>query len=473
MKKYVLTLTAITSLVIGGCATQASLGEASPQAVMKHFPEHNVHEYQLMNGLKVIVKEDHRAPVMVSQVWYKVGSSYEYGGITGVSHVLEHMMFKGTESLGPNQFSKIIAENGGRENAFTGRDYTAYFQTMEKSRLPVSFKLEADRMRNLILDPEEFKKEVQVVMEERRMRTEDNPQRITYEQFTASAYVNSPYHAPVIGWMNDLENMDIKDLADWYRMWYAPNNATLVVVGDVNHSEVFKQAEKYFGDLQPSDLAKRKPRREVEQKGERRVTVKAPAQLPYVIMGYKTPTVVTAEEAWEPYALDVMAAILDGGNSARFARNLVRGSQVAAGVGAGYDAFTPRQELFTFSGTPSKGQTLNDLEKAIKQEIDKLKKKTVSADELKRVKAQVVASKVYERDSVFYQAMSIGMFETTGLNWQLAEQYVDNVKAVTPEQIQKVAKKYFIDDYLTVAELDPQPIDTSKPVRRGGASHGR
>jgi zinc protease len=256
-------------------------------------------------------------------------------------------------------------------------------------------------------------------------------------------------------------------------MWYAPNNATLVVVGDVDHRDVFRQAEKYFGDIEPSILAKRKPRKEVEQRGERRITVKAPAQLPYVIMGYKTPSVATSDAEWEPYALDVMSAILDGGNSARFAKNLVRGSQVAAGVGAGYDAFTPRKELFTFSGTPSQGHSLKDLEKSIKKEIDKLKTQQVSTEELKRVKAQVVAAKVYERDSVFYQAMSIGMFETTGLNWQLAEQYVDKIEAVTPEQIQQVAKKYFIDDYLTVAELDPQPIDVTKAARRGGVAHAR
>lgn len=457
--------------MLGACATQTAIEGTLPRAVMKHFPEHNVHEYQLTNGLKVIVKEDHRAPVMVSQVWYKVGSSYESGGATGVSHVLEHMMFKGTEKLGPNEFSRIIAENGGRENAFTGRDYTAYFQQMEKSRLRVSFQHEADRMRNLLLNPEEFKKEIKVVMEERRMRTEDDPQSLTYEAFNAAAYVNSPYHAPIIGWMDDLENMNVDDLADWYRMWYAPNNATIVVAGDVNHKEVFDLAERYFGELEPSQVADRKPRVEVDQRGERRVKIKAPAQLPYIMMGYKTPTVATAEEKWEPYALDVLAAILDGGNSARFSRNLVRGSQVAAGVGAGYNLFAPRTELFTFSGTPSQGRSLDDLEKAIKNEIKKLQEKMVDQAELDRVKAQVVAGKVYERDSVFYQAMSIGQLETVGLNWMLGENYADNIKAVTPEQIRAVASKYLNSDTLTVAELDPQAIGNAKPARRTRSAH--
>ena len=224
-----------------------------------------VHEYQLDNGLKLIVKEDHRAPVMVSQVWYKVGSSYEHDGITGVSHVLEHMMFKGTSAHPAGEFSRIIAENGGSENAFTSRDYTAYFQTMEKSRLPVSFELEADRMRNLVIPEQEFLKEVQVVMEERRMRTEDNPQSLTYEQFNATAYVNSPYRIPVIGWMDDLESMHVEDLKSWYRKWYAPNNATVVVVGDVDPDQVYALAKKYFGPLKPSEIEPAKPSRKAEK----------------------------------------------------------------------------------------------------------------------------------------------------------------------------------------------------------------
>ncbi len=195
--------------------------------------ENTLRETTLDNGLRVIVKEDHRAPVMVSQVWYKVGSSYENDGITGVSHVLEHMMFKGTPKRPAGEFSRIIAANGGRENAFTGQDYTAYFQQMEKSRLKVSFELEADRMRNLLLQPAEFAKEIKVVMEERRLRTDDEPQSLTQEQFTAAAFVNSPYRHPIIGWMDDLENLRTEDLREWYQKWYAPNNATVVVVGDV------------------------------------------------------------------------------------------------------------------------------------------------------------------------------------------------------------------------------------------------
>ena len=431
-----------------------------------------IHEYKLENGLKLIVKEDHRAPIMVSQVWYKVGSSYEHDGITGVSHVLEHMMFKGTKAVPSGEFSQIISENGGRENAFTSQDYTAYFQTMEKSRLPVSFELEADRMRNLTIPDKEFLKEVQVVMEERRMRTEDNPQSLTYEQFNATAYASSPYRLPVIGWMDDLENMQVDDLRDWYQKWYAPNNATLVVVGDVDPDEVYTLAKKYFGPLKPSDISAVKPRREVVQRGRKDVKVEAPAKVPYLMMGYKTPVVLTAEQPWEPYALEVLAGILDGGEGARLASELVRGTAVAASAGAGYDGHDRMESLFLLSGTPSNGHTVKDLEKALIEQVQRLRETAAKPQELDRVKAQIRADKVYEQDSIFYQAMQIGILETVGLSWKDAERYLERIEAVTAEQVQAVANKYLVQDRLTVAELVPQPIDPDQPPRTaGGAAH--
>ena len=426
-----------------------------------------VHEFKLDNGLKILVKEDHRAPVVVSQIWYKVGSSYEPNGITGISHVLEHMMFKGTEKHGPNEFSRIIAENGGRENAFTGQDYTAYFQQLEKSRLPISFELEADRMRNLLLKEEEYNKEIKVVMEERRMRTDDKPEALTYEYFNATAFVNSPYHHPIIGWMDDLKNLTVKDLRQWYQRWYAPNNATLVVVGDVNAQDVFELAKKYFGPLKPSEIPPIKPQREIEQKGTRYIKVKAPAELPYVLMGYKTPTITSASEEWEPYALEMLAGILDGGDSARFSKQLVRGSQIAANAGVGYDPRSRLAGLFTIDGTPAKGHTIEELEKALQEQTKKIREELVSQEELERVKAQVVASNVYERDSIFYQAMQIGSLETVGLPWKLTDQYVDRIRAVTAEQVQKVAQKYLIDDHLTIATLEPLPIGDNQQKARG------
>ena len=246
-------------------------------------------EYQLDNGLKLLVKQDRRAPVVVSQVWYKVGGSYETDGITGVSHALEHMMFKGTAAYPAGEFSRIIADNGGRDNAFTGPDYTAYFQTLESSRLEISFRLEADRMRNLVLKQTEFDKEIEVVKEERRLRTEDQPQSFLYETARATAFQTSPYRYPIVGWMQDLDNMTVRELADWYQRWYAPNNATVVVVGDVEPDAVHALAEKYFGVLPAGKPVQVESLKEVAQRGVKRITVKRPAELPYLLMAYKTP----------------------------------------------------------------------------------------------------------------------------------------------------------------------------------------
>jgi len=431
-----------------------------------------VHEFSLDNGMKIIVKEDHRSPVAVSQVWYKVGSTYEHDGVTGMSHALEHMMFKGTSLHGPNEFSRIIAENGGQENAFTSHDQTAYFQQLEKGRIEVSFELEADRMRNLTLAPEEFAKEIQVVMEERRMRTDDDPESLTDEQFNATAFLNSAYRIPVIGWMDDLKSMRVEDLRKWYETWYAPNNAILVVVGDVDAQQVLKLAKKYFGPLKPSTLPEVKPRQEIAQTGQRRITVKAPAELPYLIMGYKVPVLHTAEIAWEPYALEVLAGILSGGDSARIDKHLIRETQVAARAGAGYTLGARSDNLFELDGTPGQGHDIAELEKAFHEQVKKLRDDLVSEDELKRIKAQVVAGDVYQRDSVFYQAMQIGSLETVGLGWQVADQYVDRVKAVTAEQVRDVARKYLVDDHLTVAVLDPLPLSAEESMRRTQHSGG-
>ncbi|KAF0190628.1 MAG: peptidase M16 domain-containing protein [Gammaproteobacteria bacterium] len=422
-----------------------------------------VHEFRLDNGLKLIVKEDHRAPVVVSQVWYKVGSSYEHDGVTGLSHVLEHMMFKGTKKYPAGEFSRIIAENGGSENAFTGRDYTAYYQQLEKSRLEVSFRMESDRMRNLLLKDDEVVKETNVVKEERRLRTDDQPKALTYEQFTSVAYLSSPYRIPVIGWMDDLDHLQIDDLRNWYQQWYAPNNAVLVVVGDVDPDAVLKLAKKYFGPLKPSKITPVKPRAEIEQKGERRITVKVPAELPYLMVGYKVPTLTTATADWEPYALDVLAAILDGGSSARFSKNLVRGTEVAANAGAGYSLDDRLQSLFLIDGTPAHGHTIAELEKGVYQQLDDLKTTLVSADELDRIKVQVVANEIYEQDSIFFQAMQIGTMETVGLDWRLLDQQVERIRAVTPEQVRDVARRYLVDTQRTVAILDPLPLNSLKP----------
>jgi len=442
-------------------------------SLVSGFSQARVVEYKLANGLKLIVSEDHRAPVVVSQVWYRIGSSYEHNGITGVSHVLEHMMFKGTQKIPPGEFSRIISANGGRENAFTSSDYTAYFQRLEKSRLKVSFRLEADRMRNLRLQDKEFQKEVRVVMEERRLRTEDKPESMTYELFNAAAYAVNSYRTPVIGWMNDLQNMELADLKDWYQRWYAPNNSIVVVAGDVNAEEVYQLAKKYFGSLKPSENLRRpKPQIEPAQKGLRRIQVKMPAQLPYLLMGYPVPSLKTAKLEWEPYALEVLAGILDGGDSARLSTRLIRGKGMVSSAGAGYSLNTRMSTMFLLEAVPAQGYSIKQAEAALIKEITDLKQNRITQDELNRVKAQVVASNVFERDSIFYQAMQIGRYETVGLGWRRIDEYVPRIQAVTAEQVQQVARKYLKQDRLTVAELVPLPMNTKKGKAGKGGQHG-
>lgn len=433
---------------------------AVPTAVLA-----NTQEFKLENGLKIIVQEDHRSPVVVSQVWYKAGALDEVNGKTGVAHVLEHMMFKGTKKVPAGQFSRKIAAAGGRENAFTSQDYTAYFQQLEKSQLPLSFELEADRMANLNLTKEEFDKEIKVVMEERRWRTDDKPQAQVNEHFNSAAFRTHPYGRPVVGWMSDLENMRVEDTREWYNHWYAPNNAVLVVVGDVKADEVYKLAKQHFGKIKPKAVPERKPQKEPPQIGERRVVVKAPAKLPSLQIGFHTPVLNNPDQDWEPYALEILASVLSGNDSARLNQKLVRESQIAVDVGAGYDMIARgRQGLFELAGSPSEGKTVAELEAAILQQIEKVKESGVTAEELKRVKAQVIAADVYQRDSVFYQAMQIGQLELTGFSWKILKDYPAKLSAVTSEQVQEVAKKYLVKDNMTVATLDPQPIDpNAKP----------
>jgi zinc protease len=415
-----------------------------------------VHEYILDNGLKVLVQPDRRSPVVVSQVWYKVGSSYEPEGITGISHILEHLMFKGTDELKPGEFSELIANNGGEDNAFTSFDYTAYFQRISSDNLELCLRLEADRMRDLLIDEQEFAKERDVVAEERRWRMDDQPQSMTYAQFMATAYETGPYHHPIIGWMPDIQNATAQAARDWYRTWYAPNNATLVVVGDVQPQEVHKLAQKYFGELKPSSLPLPPLQTAAEQQEKRYTEVSVPAKVPYVILGYKVPSLQVATDTNEAYALEVLAGVLDGGQSARLSRNLVRGQQLAASASASYDMYARLDGLLTLSAVPVSGVEMDELIASLTAEIERLQQEPVSSDELARVRAQVIASDVYERDSVFYQAMKLGILETVGLGWRVLAEYIDGVQAVTPEQIQAVAQKYLQPERLTIAVLVPQ-----------------
>jgi zinc protease len=443
------------------CFAHHILGILGMLLICSHPAYANSHEYLLDNGLKLIIKEDHRSPVVIHQVWYKVGSMDEMNGTTGVAHALEHMMFKGTSNVPAGEFSRRIAAAGGRENAFTSRDYTGYYQQLHQRHLSMAMELESDRMSNLLLTEEEFSKEIQVVMEERRLRTDDQARSLLYEKMIATAFQTHPYRRPVVGWMNDLEHMQVSDNQEWYDRWYAPNNAILVVVGDVDPEDVLTLAKKHYGKISARPiptLFERKPQTEPLQVGIKRLLVKAPAKLPYLLMGYKAPTLKDPENDWEPYALEILAGVLDGNASARLNKSLVRESRVAISAGAGYNAVARGPGMFYLDGTPSEDKTIEELEVSIRAEIEKIIQSGITEQELARVKAQVVAGYVYQLDSMFSQAMEIGRLESAGLSHQDSETILQGLQAVKAEQVKQAAEKYLIDDLLTVATLDPQPL---------------
>lgn len=416
------------------------------------------HEFRLDNGLKLIVREDHRAPVVVSQLWYKVGSSYETPGKTGLSHALEHMMFKGSAKLGPGESSRVLRELGAEENAFTSDDYTAYYQVLASDRLSVAFELEADRLASLRLPPEEFKREIEVIKEERRLRTEDNPSAKAYERFQALAFPASGYHTPTIGWMADLERMTVEELRAWYETWYVPNNATLVVVGDVVPSEVHALAQRYFGSIAQRPVPQAQIPLELSTPGQRLLTLHLPTQLPSLMMGFNVPGLATSKTPREVHALRLIGALLDGGYSARLPSRLERGEELVSGAGSSYDAYTRGDSLFVLSATPNvqKGKTLAEVEAGLWRQLEDLKTTPPSAEELARVRAQVIAGLVYERDSITSQATTIGQLETVGLSWQLMDGELAELSAVTPSDIQQAARTYFTRDRLSVAHILPE-----------------
>lgn len=436
-------------LLLGTLCLPLAAFAAAPQAT---------HEFSLDNGLKVIVREDHRAPVVVSQLWYKVGSSYETPGSTGLSHALEHMMFKGSGKLGAGEASRILRELGAEENAFTSDDYTAYYQVLARDRLGVAFELEADRLASLQLPAAEFEREIEVIKEERRLRTDDRPSSLAYERFKAMAYPASGYSIPTIGWMADLDRMHIDELRSWYQRWYAPNNATLVVVGDVTADEVKGLAVRYFGAIARREVPRAKLPLELPAAGERRTTLYLKTQLPSLLLGFNVPGLATAQSPRQVYALRLAAALLDGGYSARLSSRLERGEELVSGASAWYNAFARGDSLFLLSATPNvqKGKTLDEAEAGLWRELEALKHNPPSAEELARVRAQVIAGLVFERDSITSQATSIGQLETVGLSWRLIDQELAELEAVTPEDIQQAARTFFVRDRLSVAHVLPE-----------------
>jgi zinc protease len=413
----------------------------------------NVQEFQLKNGLKIIVKEDHRTNVVVSQIWYKVGGSYEPDGITGISHALEHMMFRGTTHYPDSQFSHVVAAKGGRENAQTSQDYTFYYEELAANELPLAFALEADRMRNLLIRKTDFDKEKQIILEERRMRVEDDPFSRAYEQFSAAAFLNT-YRNPVIGWVQDIEGLSAEKLRKWYEHWYSPNNATLVVVGDVDPKAVYNLAEKYFGGFSSSKIEpvsfplKKDP-------GRQEFTIQIPAKLPWLLVGYRTPSLVTATPKWHAYALEVLSGILSSGNSSRLNKQLVREKRLATEADANYDLYDKLDGLFLITAIPKTKAATEDLKKSVLDQIEQLQTHPVTEEELTRVKNQIMARQVYKKDSLFGEGRELGLLETIGLSYKLADEYSTNIQAITPEQIQTVAKRYLRPEQLTIAVLMP------------------
>ncbi len=423
----------------------------------------NPYETTLANGMKVIVKEDRRAPSAVHMVWYRSGAMDEPDGVSGVAHILEHMMFKGTKSVGPGEFNKRVAAVGGRDNAFTGKDYTAYFQQVPPQRLGEMMALEADRMQNLVFVDDEFRRELEVVKEERRLRTDDQPRALVYEQLMATAFQSHPYRRPVIGWMPDLDAMQPDDARAWYRRWYSPDNAYLVVVGDVDHEDVFRDAQRHYGAIAAAAPAPRRIPAEPEQRGPRRTVVKAPAELPYLALAWHVPALRDPVKDRDAYALEVLAAILDGYDGARLTRHLVRDRHLAVSAGAGYDGSGRGPALFMLDGVPAPGTTVEALEAALRAELQRIRDEGVSEAELARVKTQAVAGHVYKRDSLMGQAMEIGYLEAAGLSWRDEERLLEGLRAVTADEVRAVAQRYFDEDSLTVARLEPQALGEPRP----------
>lgn len=418
--------------------------------------ESRTHSYTLDNGLDVIVREDHRAPVVTVMVWYRVGSIDEPAGMTGISHMLEHMLFKHTKHLTPGEYTELVARYGGRTNAFTSYEYTGYYQEYEASRLPLALELEAERMANLVIHEDEFYREAKVVHEERRQRTDDNPNALAWEKFAAILRPGTGYAHPVIGWQRDIEGYEPSQAIHWYEQWYAPNNAVVVVAGDVNAEETQQLVQKYFGALKTKNLPHRPAPQLAPPAGERRLNLQLAVQVPTLYMGWNVPSLATATDDEDFYALIMLAGVLDGGYSARIESNIVRGQRLAAGAGAGYQGVAREDGVFTIRATANPDVSLTLLEKKLIEEIELIATTPPSTTELERVRAQVLASKVFGQDSVFGQAMELGYYAMANIHWQEADKFADKLAQITPDMVSKVAQRWLIPERMAVAHVQPQ-----------------
>lgn len=429
-----------------------------------------VREQTLENGLKVLLLEEHKAPVVTFQLWYQVGSRNEVTGKTGLSHLTEHMMFKGTANHGKGEFSRIVAKNGGTENAFTGNDYTAYFEYLSSDRIDLSLELEADRMQNLLVDSKEFELEREVVKEERRSRTDDDPYSFLVEQLYALAFAVHPYRNPVIGWMTDLERLVRDDVFGHYRQYYVPNNATIVVVGDFSADELLPRIVRAFGKIPRGPDPPKVGSIEPPQRGERRSIVKKEAQLPFVFVGYPVPNYTSPDV----YPLTVLANLLSAGKSSRLYRGLVYFKQIALDAGGEYEGLAADPQLFYLYGTARPGKRPDEIERALYEEIERISNEPVSEEELQKAKNQVEAGFILGQDSNFFMAMELGMAQTVGAGWRYVADFVPNIRKVTTEDILRVARTYLIEDRRNVGTLIPirsQPAAEKAETPDGSAAH--
>jgi zinc protease len=409
-----------------------------------------IQEVILENGLKVLLLENHKSPVVTFQVWYRVGSRNELDGKSGLAHFLEHMMFKGTRKVAPEEYSRIIARNGGRSNAFTTTDMTVYFATMSRDKIGIEIEMEADRMTNAILDGNSFEAEKKVVMEERRLRTEDNPASALAEVTSAAAYLIHPYRRPVIGWMSDIEGLTRDDLRKYYRTYYSPNNAFLVVVGDFATADMLAKIRAAFGKIPRGPEVPKVTLEERPQNGERRVTLKKEAELPFILMYYHAPTLRKPDG----YALDVLTTILSAGRSSRLHQDLVYRKRIATSVSADYEGLSVDPTVISVSAQVMPEKDVGEVRRAIKAHLERVRTEPVTDKELEKARNQAEAAFVFGQDSVFGQAMRIGRFEMAG-DWRLLNSYLAGIRKVTAADVLRVAKKYLDPDRRTIGVLIP------------------
>ena len=477
---------AITLLGLLACLTATAQAAAlSPPATARAAPSASagptatgVQQFTLSNGMALLVQPDRRAPTAMHMVWLRVGSMDEVDGTSGVAHVLEHMLFKGTKKVPVGDFSRRVAALGGQENAFTSRDYTGYYQQIPSSKLEDVMQLESDRFAHNQWPDEEFRKELEVVKEERRMRTDDQPRALLMEQLHAAVFTASPYHRPIVGWMSDLDAMTPNDAREFYQRWYVPANAAVVVAGDVDVPRVRALAEKYYGSIPARAVPVRKPRTEPVQPGLRRLIVKAPAEQAYVALAFRVPSLqrldALTDSDQDALALVMLSAVLSGYDGARLERALSQGAdRVADTSGSSADVLGRGPSLFYLSGVPAQGKTAAQVEEALRAQVARVAREGVNPAELERVKTQWMASMVYQRDSLSSQANDLGSNWVQGLPLDAQERSLALLRKVTPAQVQAVAQRYFGDDQLTVATLAPQPIDPNRKPAAAPAAGGR